>query len=188
MKYGEVRIIGGQWRGRKLKFPAVAGLRPTTDRIRETVFNWLIPYIHGAHCLDLFAGSGALGIEALSRGAATATFVDQNSQIVTYLKKQLTLLNAVHTNVYCAKIPCSILFKNPPSAHFDIVFLDPPFHQHLLAPSSKWLEQQDCLADNAIFYVEAEATLDPLPLPKHWEILRSKVSGQVGYFLLKRAI
>lgn len=185
MKHGEVRIIGGQWRGRKLKFPAVSGLRPTTDRIRETVFNWLMPYLYGSHCLDLFAGSGALAIEALSRGAASATLVDQNPQIVDYLKKQLEILNAVNASIYCDTIPSS-LFANPPKNKFDIVFLDPPFHHNLLDPCCQWLEQQNLLASDAIIYIEAEATLSPLPVPKHWELLRNKTSGQVGYYLFKR--
>src|SRR5690348_7428800 len=99
MKHGEVRIIGGEWRGRKLRFPAITDLRPTPDRVRETVFNWLAPTIQGAHCLDLFAGSGALGIEALSRGAAHVTLIDQNREITHYLKQQLAILKTNNAEV-----------------------------------------------------------------------------------------
>lgn len=185
MKHGEVRIIGGQWRGRKLKFPALPGLRPTTDPIRETLFNWLAPYLDGAHCLDLFAGSGALGIEALSRGAAHVVFIDQNPKIVTYLKEQLNLLNTAQAEVYRVKIP-SELFLNPPRTKFDIIFLDAPFHQNFIAPCCQWLECQNWIAEQALIYIEAEATLSPLPLPEQWEIIRSKSSGQVGYYLVRR--
>lgn len=113
-------------------------------------------------------------------------FVDQNPQIVAYLKDQLTLLQVNSANVYRAKVPATLPFLTSLTAKFDIIFLDPPFHQNLIAPCCQWLEEQDCLAESAIIYIEAEATLDPLPIPSHWEVFRNKTSGQVGYYLIKR--
>lgn len=183
--HGEVRIIGGKWRSRKLRFPATTGLRPTPDRVRETLFNWLAPHIVDANCLDLFAGSGALGLEALSRGASSVTFVDQSKQIVTYLNQQLEILGAKNGNVYCAKFPLSA--KQIHQQNFNIIFLDPPFHQNLIKPCCEWLEEQNLLAPNSLIYIEAETDLTPLPTPHNWEVLRSKIAGQVTYHLLQRA-
>lgn len=188
MKQGTVRIIGGQWRGRKLKFPALPGVRPTPDRVRETLFNWLTPAILDANCLDLFAGSGALGFEALSRGARSITFVDQAPEIIAYVRQQATLLQAHNVFFYCAQIPPSNPFMKEAYAQFNIVFLDPPFKQNLIPPCCEWLEKQNCLADNAYIYLEAETSLDPLPIPPHWELIRSKTTQQVGYHLARRFI
>lgn len=182
--YGDVRIIGGKWRSRKLKFPAIEGLRPTPDRVRETVFNWLSPHIAAANCLDLFAGSGALGFEALSRGASHVTFIDQSREITKYLTAQLKLLGTENAEVHCSTFNPALTF--PHKAAFDIVFLDPPFHKNFIKQSCAWLEQNKLLADDALIYIEAEATLNPLPIPNNWEILRSKIAGQVGYHLCKK--
>ncbi len=184
MKQGQVRIISGKWRGRKLHFPAVLGLRPTPDRVRETLFNWLAPVIVGANCLDLFAGSGALGLEALSRGAAHLTAIDQSAALVDYLRQLIVTLKIENMTIHRAPIPSAdlpipIKAKGP----FDIVFLDPPFHQDLIAPCCEWLEQQKLLAPEALIYLETEATLNPLPIPSHWQLLHSKKAGQVSYHL-----
>jgi len=190
MNSGTVRIISGQWRGRKLKFPAIPGLRPTPDRVRETVFNWLAPVIHNAQCLDLFAGSGALGLEALSRGAKHIVFVDQSPQVVKYLQEQLKLLQTTnHAEAYCATInpPRQILpIKRISNDRFNIVFLDPPFHKNLISACCEWLEQEDLLAPDAYIYIEAESELNPLPIPANWQILKSKIAGQVGYHLVQK--
>lgn len=182
MNRNTVRIIGGQWRGRKIHFPAISGLRPTPDRVRETVFNWLAPVIHGARCLDLFTGSGALGLEALSRGAAHVTFIDQDRTIITHLKQQLATLNADNTEVYCAKFPFT---TKEFSKKFDVVFLDPPFHQNLIAPSCQWLTENHLLAPDAYIYLETEASLKSLPIPNEWTLIKSKTAGQVGYHLAR---
>lgn len=182
MQTGKLRIIGGKWRGRKLHFPAIPHLRPTPDRVRETLFNWLMPVIHGAHCLDLFSGSGALGLEALSRGAAEVIFVDQSSIIIKYLQAQFTLLSAENAHVYRAEIPTS---NFPIQKKFNIVFLDPPFKQNLIYPSCQWLEEMQLLTPEALVYIEAEANLAPLPIPANWKILHSKKAGQVGYHLVQ---
>lgn len=187
MTLGTVRIIGGQWRGRKLKFPAITGLRPTPDRVRETVFNWLAPIIQESQCLDLFAGSGALGLEALSRGAASVVFVDQSPQVVKYLQEQLKILNAEkQTKVYCKTVDPFRHGKEILQGHFNIVFLDPPFHKNLIKPCCEWLERENLLAPNAYVYIEAESALNPLPIPENWQILKSKIAGQVGYHLIQK--
>lgn len=186
MKFNEVRIIGGKWRGRKLKFPAIEQLRPTPDRIRETLFNWLSPFILDAHCLDLFAGSGALGLEALSRGALSAVFFDNNPLIIKYLKEQFSILQSLNAKVIRAKIPECSVSEHLGVDKINLIFLDPPFHQNMIKICTNWLEKQPWLAPNALIYLEAESTLHPLPIPENWEILRSKTAGQVGYHLLQR--
>lgn len=178
-----VRIIAGKWRGRNMPFPDVAGLRPTPDRVRETLFNWLQGIIHGARCLDLYAGSGALGIEALSRGAAEVVFVDRDRAVTDSLKRQIEQLNAAGGRVVQSDVES---FLEHAARPFDVVFLDPPYGQGLLAPCCQLLEQHGWLAEDARIYLEAERTLQELPLPDHWELVRSKQAGQVGYHLALR--
>jgi 16S rRNA (guanine966-N2)-methyltransferase len=128
----KLRIIGGRWRGRKIRFLPLPGLRPTSDRIRETLFNWLMPTIKDARCLDLFAGSGALSFEALSRGAQSAVMIDQSPQVIAVLQENAALLKINTAEFYCATSPQGL--KKLHLTPFDIVFLDPPFHQQLIAP------------------------------------------------------
>lgn len=187
MKKGEVRIIGGQWRGRKLHFPAMPDLRPTPNRIRETLFNWLTPYLTNAYCLDLFAGSGALGFEALSRHAKSVCFVEQSKLLVSYLKTQLKQFSIEnHAQVYQAQFPFEArqLFK-PKKPRFNIVFLDPPFHQDILGPACVWLVKEGLLAPQSLVYIESEANIKKLLLPENWEIQHRKTAGQVQYALIK---
>ena len=125
----QVRIIGGDWRGRKLQFPSIEGLRPTPDRVRETLFNWLSPHIAGAHCLDLYAGSGALGFEALSRGARSCCFIDNSKQVQAALRSSVQALNCEdRATVMLADSGSAITLHHS----IDLVFLDPPFASHLL--------------------------------------------------------
>ena len=175
-----VRIIGGKWRGRNVTFPDVAGLRPTPDRVRETLFNWLQNIIHGARCLDLYAGSGALGFEALSRGAAEVVFVDRDRAVTDALKRQVEQFAADGARVVQSDVE-SFLVNTP--RPFDVVFLDPPYGHGLLAPCCRLLEQHGWLAQDARIYLEAERTLQELPVPDNWELVRSKHAGQVGYHL-----
>jgi len=187
MQKGEVRIIGGQWRGRKLHFPTIPHLRPTPNRIRETLFNWLAPELSDAHCLDLFAGSGALGFEALSRYAQSVIFVEQSTVLVSYLKAQLKQLAAENrARVYQGQFPfvTKPSFK-PKAPLFNIVFLDPPFHQNLIGPACAWLVQEALLAPESKIYIEAEARLRDLILPENWQIQQWKTAGQVQYALIK---
>jgi 16S rRNA (guanine966-N2)-methyltransferase len=177
-----VRIIGGTWRGKKLYFPNLPSLRPTPDRVRETLFNWLAPFIADTHCLDLFAGSGALGFEALSRGAACVTFVDQSIKVIRYLEEQVKSLQVIqHVALLHATIPKPHLhFKFNP---FDIVFLDPPFHQCLIDLCIDWLIRLNLVKQQAILYLETESQLSLPSLPGR--ILKNKTSGQVNYYLVQ---
>lgn len=179
---GQIRIIGGQWRGRKLPVPNSPGLRPTTDRVRETLFNWLAPVIQGARCLDCFAGSGALGLEALSRYAGSVTLLEFERPVAQQLEKNLALLKGngqvVNTNAL------NWLAGN--AEPYQVVFLDPPFRKGLLAQTIERLEQQGWLADEAWVYVEAEAESAATDVPANWALHREKVAGQVAYRLYIR--
>ena len=179
----QLRIIGGEWRGRKLRFPDVAGLRPTTDRVRETLFNWLAPVIHGARCLDLFAGSGALGLEALSRGASSVVFIDSDRRAVQSLRENLALLKEGRGEVLQSD---ALSFLTGPPQPFDVVFLDPPFRQELLQPCLEQLCSSGWLSDKARLYIEVEQELGEPELPNDWELVRSKKAGQVIYGLAMR--
>lgn len=176
-----VRIIGGKWRGKKLAFPSVQGLRPTPDRIRETVFNWLQFELRGARVLDLFAGSGAFGLEALSRGAAYVIFVDKDDNVVKQLRSNLREIDIENADV---KHSDAIEYlQHKPDIPFDVVFLDPPYGKHLVERSVAALEENSFLTSNAYIYIEAESELKDLDLPPGWKLHRSKRTGQVGYHL-----
>lgn len=181
------RIIGGNWRGRKIRFDSVDGLRPTTDRIRETVFNWLQPYLYNSCCLDLFSGSGALGFEALSRGAREAVFIEQNRMVADRLKDNARLLQAEHASIYHQDAMTwlrSAAKEASLSRYFDLVFLDPPFHADLLAESCRLLDISGCLAEDAIIYVEHGIDSD-IVLPENWVEMKQKKAGQVAYRLFE---
>jgi 16S rRNA (guanine966-N2)-methyltransferase len=177
-----VRIIAGQWRHRRLSFPALPGLRPTPDRVRETLFNWLAPYLPGARCLDLFAGSGALGIEAASRGAATVVLVEQAPAAVAALRRNVDLLHIAQAQVVAAD---ALVYLAGQPAMFDIAFLDPPYASPMLQTCLDQLEARHSLAPGALIYIEA-ASEQTWSLPADWTLLRSKRAGQVGYHLAKK--
>ena len=179
-----LRIIGGAWRGRRLRFPAQAEIRPTPDRVRETLFNWLAARVPGARCLDLFAGSGALGLEALSRGAAQVTFVERDAVAVRELHARLAEWRASGAHVEHSD---ALRFLNGPSQPFDIVFLDPPFASTLLVDSSRLLEERHWLSANALIYVETDAHAGLPPLPPTWKVTKAKQAGAVGYHLITKA-
>jgi 16S rRNA (guanine966-N2)-methyltransferase len=179
-----LRIIGGSWRGRKLRFPPSSGLRPTPDRVRETLFNWLGARTQGARCLDLFAGSGALGLEALSRGAAHVTFVERDAAAVRELRARLAEWGAPHGEVVQRDAGA---FLAGPATACDIVFLDPPFDSGLLAPVAQRLEDGGWLGAGALIYVECAARTALPALPDAWTLLKAKQAGEVGYHLLARA-
>ena len=166
-----LRIIGGQWRGRKLRFADGEGLRPTTDRVRETLFNWLQPVIGGARCLDLFSGSGALGLEALSRGAGEVAFIERNPTAVKALRENLALLGAANAEVHQGD---ALIWLRGKAHPFDVVFLDPPFRQDLLAPALKLLAEGGWLADHARIYIELESEQGEPELPEGWELARGE--------------
>ncbi|EGT4507059.1 16S rRNA (guanine(966)-N(2))-methyltransferase [Cronobacter sakazakii] len=180
---GQIRIIGGQWRGRKLPVPDSPGLRPTTDRVRETLFNWLAPYLVGARCLDCFAGSGALGLEALSRYAADATLLEMERGVAQQLQKNLATLKSSAAKVVNTN---TLNFLNQNGEPHDIVFVDPPFRKGLLEETLNLLETRGWLAPQALIYVESEVENGLPPVPASWQLHREKVAGQVAYRLYLR--
>jgi 16S rRNA (guanine966-N2)-methyltransferase len=177
-----LRIIGGTWRGRKLRFPAAAEIRPTPDRVRETLFNWLGSRTPAARCLDLFAGSGALGLEALSRGAAHVTFVERDAVAAQGLRARLIEWQAQDARV---EHQDALKFLAGAAQPFDIAFLDPPFGagSGLLAQAAQRLAQGDWLRPEALIYVEYAARAGPPPVPGSFGALKAKQAGEVGYYL-----
>jgi 16S rRNA (guanine966-N2)-methyltransferase len=181
----QLRIIGGEWRGRRLRLAPGALIRPTPDRVRETVFNWLQPAIRDARCLDLFAGSGALGLEALSRGAREVVFVDQDARAIRQIRATLEEFGIAAPRV---QVSDALRFLRQAPSPFDIVFLDPPFATGLLAPACAMLEEQPWLAEEALVYLEAPSRDAPPPLPARWRLLKAKKAGEVGYYLARRDV
>ncbi|CAK0768539.1 Ribosomal RNA small subunit methyltransferase D [Gammaproteobacteria bacterium] len=179
---GEVRIIGGQWRGRKIEVLDKKGLRPTPNRVRETLFNWLQGYVEGTRCLDLFAGSGALGFEALSRGATEVVFVEQDRETAQTLRNQCARLGTKQAQVM--HMDALSYLKNTPSKPFDVIFLDPPFFQNWISLLCPVLANLGWLAPDARVYLETEKILSSLPLPQDWVLLRSGSAGEVNYALV----
>ncbi len=171
-----LRIIGGEWRSRLLPFPDVDGLRPTTDRVRETLFNWVQHTIPGARCLDLFSGSGALGFEALSRGAGNVVMVENNAKASFQLKENAKSLSADSAEVYHGD---AIQFLHQDTAAFDVIFLDPPFGKGFLQDCVNGIAQNNLVKNGGLVYIESEQDLDSLDLPNHWHPHREKKSGQV---------
>jgi len=180
----QLRIIAGMWRGRKITFQEAEGLRPTSDRIRETLFNWLGNDIIDARCLDLFAGSGALAFEALSRGATHVDLVELNSNSARLLTKHLNVLGSTNAIVHNLSAQNWLDQYSSASPPYDLVFLDPPFHKSLLEQCFEQLNQKNLLAHNALLYVETGRN-ELLPdLPSGWDIYREKTAGQVCYRLV----
>jgi len=179
-----LRIIGGAWRGRRIDFPARPELRPTPARVRETLFNWLQGMIEGSRCLDLFAGSGALGFEAASRGANSVVMIDTDPQVVNYLRTQADSLGAAQIEIIMTEAQAYLASSPSP---FDIVFLDPPFGSNLLAPLCYALDDRGLLKPGARIYRETPASAGVPAMPATWELLKSQKAGQVGYHLLAHA-
>ncbi|MEE8429026.1 MAG: 16S rRNA (guanine(966)-N(2))-methyltransferase RsmD [Gammaproteobacteria bacterium] len=180
-KPNQLRIIGGAWRSRKLSFPDLPGLRPSPDRVRETLFNWLAAAIPGARCLDLFAGSGVLGLEAASRGAAEVVMVEWERAAVNALHSHVNQLNAAQVQVWEGD---ALTYLRGSAAPFDVVFIDPPFGSDLLQQSMLALQAGDWLYPGACIYLEAKRGT-AIPLPEDWDLFRSKTAGQVDYQLVQ---
>mgnify|MGYP003117045471 FL=1 len=176
---GQIRIIAGQFRGRKLPVLMADGLRTTTDRVKETVFNWLMPYIQDAHCLDCFAGSGGLGFEAMSRGASTVTLIELNKLAAQQLKANKTLLKADEIQVIQQN---ALDFLQNNQQRFSLVFIDPPFRKGLAQQTAQLLNEKS-LTDDALIYVEMETDNNTQIMPSHWQLLKEKIAGQVVYRL-----
>ncbi|SEP85584.1 16S rRNA (guanine966-N2)-methyltransferase [Ectothiorhodospira magna] len=173
---GRLRIIGGQWRSRRLPVPDGPGLRPTPDRVRETLFNWLQPMISGARCLDLFAGSGALGFEAASRGAATVVMVERDGRVAAHLKTQVTALGAAHVEILARD---GLTYLATCDDGFDLVFLDPPYGKGLLSGCLVHLSRPGLLRPGARVYLE-QALSEPAPeLPTGWTVVKETQAGEV---------
>lgn len=183
----QIRIIAGKYRGRKLVFPNSPDLRPTPDRVRETLFNWLAPFIVGARCLDAFAGSGVLGLEALSRGAAWTTFLEKNAEGAKHIQQNAALFHETHLQILTVDT-LSWLEKNNTDTNlpFDMVFLDPPYQSHLLLSCFSLLENHHWLAPNALIYFESVEPISESSLPASWQLLHNKKAGQVYYALAKK--
>ena len=180
---GKIRIIGGQWGSRILRFKAVDGLRPSPDSVRETLFNWLRNDIENARCLDLFAGSGALGFEAASRGAANVTMVERHPLVAKQLKENIQQLDAASSvSVLPMAAEKFLEIENPA---FDILFLDPPFDSLLLARACHLIQRNELLASGGLAYLETRAGPDPLPIPDTWHIIRQKRRSGVQSTLIQ---
>lgn len=180
---GFVRIISGLWRGRKLPVHDAQGLRPTTDRVKETLFNWLAQEVPGAKCLDLFAGSGGLGFEAASRQAESVTLIELNPTAFKQIQQNIAALNA--SNVQAVNSD-ALTFLQQVGTPQHIIFIDPPFRQGLLNETVTLLEQNDWLADDAMIYIETEKELPLDGIPNNWRLHREKTAGQVSYRLFER--
>lgn len=179
---GRLRLIGGEYRRRLLPVLDSPGLRPTPDRVRETLFNWLAAATPGARVLDLFAGTGALGLEALSRGAAEAHFVERDPRVAKQLTTNLAALNATPRGRVITADALAFLSGTPHPA--SLVFLDPPFRQGLVEPCCTRLEQ-GWLTASAFIYVEMESELAP-PVPPHWALHREVRAGDTTARLYRR--
>lgn len=179
---GEVRIIAGLWRGRKLPVLTSQGLRPTGDRVKETLFNWLMPYIVDSECLDCFAGSGSLGFEALSRQAAKVTFLELEKAVAQQLNKNIQTLKCADRAQVVNQNSLQFLNQSQNQPHFDLVFLDPPFNFDLAEQAIALLDQNHWLRPQALIYVETEKDKG-LNVPESWALLKEKNSGQVSYRL-----
>ncbi len=185
IKNSSVRIIAGCWRGRKIEFPTNLSIRPTPDRVRETLFNWLAPYIINSRCLDLYAGSGVLGFEALSRGATGMVFVDLEKNIIDKLQAQHKIFNIgseYDIEYHCGAAEDYLRKQEKP---FDLVFLDPPYQTDMVEPVIIMLADKKLVSNNGVIYVEM-AKAETLPkLPPNWRLLKNKVMGQVACYLLQ---
>jgi 16S rRNA (guanine966-N2)-methyltransferase len=180
---GKLRIVAGSLRGSKLAVADRPGLRPTSDRVRETLFNWLMPVLEGARCLDLYAGTGALGIEAISRGAAECTLVESDRALASDLRENLKRLKVENARVIEGDALATLTGRAEP---YDIVFIDPPFDGDLWDASAERLESRGWLSASAWIYVESPAGAD-LALPANWMLHRESQAGAVRFALYRRA-
>ena len=183
-EFSTVRIIGGKWRGRSITFPLIDALRPTPNRVRETLFNWLQQTIVGARCLDLFSGSGALGFEALSRGAEFVTFVDVSADVSAAIKCNAENFGLDNYAVHQVSVPSTIIGNA--GAPYDVVFLDPPFNQGLLLPTCCWLREENMINNDTIIYFEAEKSyIHLMSTATEIELIRHKSTQSMCYGLLR---
>ncbi|MCS4503005.1 16S rRNA (guanine(966)-N(2))-methyltransferase RsmD [Arhodomonas aquaeolei] len=181
-----LRIVAGEWGGRRLPFPDARGLRPTAERVRETLFNWLRAEVAGARCLDLFAGSGALGLEAASRGAREVVCVERSRRVAGVLRENVERLDGggrVSVAVADAR-----RYLDGPASPFDLVFLDPPFSSSIIDPVCAGLEAGGWLSPRAFVYVERALHGQAVTVPASWGLWRHGSAGDVDYRLYQRQI
>lgn len=183
-KSNRVRIIAGTHRSRVIQFPDQAGLRPTSDRIRETLFNWVQGLIENARCLDLFAGSGALGIEALSRGASHVQFVENSAAVANAIEENLDKLGLAQARVNQCTAE-AWLQGSENEEHFDLVFIDPPYGDQKIVSICHLLQQSSCIQAGSKIYLENNKEVDLSELPTHWKKMKMKRAGQVHYYLFE---
>ncbi len=176
-----IQIIGGIYRGKKILFPDIEGLRPTPNRVRETLFNWLMQDIKNARCLDAFAGSGALGLEAFSRGAAHVTFIEQAPEAHSQLQKIIGQFNSPKLQLIKAN---TLSYLQTHKDQYDIIFLDPPFGKEYIQPCLESLVQNNILSAGGLVYLESKEEIHPNN--QHWESHKLKRAGQVYYGLYKK--
>jgi len=180
---GKVRITSGEWKNRNLEVPDIDGLRPTSERVRETLFNWLMPSIHKSVCLDLFAGSGSLGFEALSRGAKHCTFVEKSKLAFCQIKTTRTSLNALNSEVHnCDAID---FLSSVHNHNFNLVFLDPPFSDDYLISSIESIHEYQLVSRGGYIYIEFNKNNDLFDLPDNWSVIRKKIYGNVCFNLIE---
>lgn len=179
---GQLRIIGGQWRGRKLPIVDADGLRPTSDRIRETLFNWLAPTINNSVCLDLFAGSGALSFECLSRGACQAIMIEKNALVARQLKQSSVQLQTKGADIIQQDAILWLNNQNLTKRSIDIVFIDPPFTYDLWESAIEKLHNSELLAPHALIYIESPKGIRH-KMPEQWQPCKEKTAGDVEYML-----
>ncbi len=176
-----IRIIGGDLRSRKIEFPTITGLRPTSDRVRETLFNWIQMDISGNNCLDLFSGSGALGIESLSRGASSVTFVEENQIAAKSIQENLNRLHLSEGEVVCSDALKWIDNQKSSATKYDVVFLDPPFSSNMMAIACQHLSNNSLLNKACKIYTETSIDPDKIIFPQGWRRLKKKEDGQVFF-------
>ena len=181
---GRLRIVAGNWRSRLLDIADVPGLRPTSARIRETLFNWIATRVNGARCLDLFAGTGALGLEALSRGASNAIFVERSPKAVKTLNQNIEALSA--DGAVVLQMDARDFLDQEGHEPFDVVFLDPPFATESLDELCRLIADRHLLAKKAYVYLEQDRSKPEPSLPEGWQILKNKTAGNVRYMLVQR--
>ena len=181
----KLRIIGGEWRSRQIQVVDAPGLRPTPARVRETVFNWLQRDIIGSRCLDCYAGSGALGFEAASRGASAVVQIENNPVACSALKANALALGATQIKLIQIDV---FRYLAGAAEQFDVVFIDPPFAMGLAVQSCSWLEDKGWLNPHAKIYLETESTLQLAGIPDNWRLLKRKTAGEVAYHLFERMI
>ncbi len=179
-----VRIIGGKWRSRKVSFPDEPGLRPTPDRVRETLFNWLQDPVHGARTLEPFAGSGILSLEALSRGARNIVLIDQLESATRCIRSSLEKLGATPSQYSLIQDSAFRWMARKGHTPYDIIFLDPPFAAARLAEAVELIHGNNLLADRGWLYIESAERTSPHGLPAPWRIHRQKRAGRVHYCLV----